>query len=323
MLPLDAARRSLTPADIASRLGLTVRREGRVLLTRCPQCQHPRRLRIYDTPTGPWCYCYPCGLSLSPYRLAMATHGLDTLAEALALLAPGTPHDTGPLEPAPEPPALYPPLHELPTIPVTQAARDYLATRGLVPPPRARCVHPRAPLPEWAQFARRYPLLIPAYLPDQRAPASVRFWTLNPRPGAPKRLAPASPYTTRGLTLRSHPDPGTIAPVMVAVEGEPDYCRAVAECDVPVIGWLSSSRLPRALTRHAIRREPVTLIVLTHGDAAGDRYAEAIATEAGAHVTVVRRRPARDLDELSMVEVRELLSPPSGRPFHSPPQIPP
>jgi len=351
MLDHDRLLAALTPADVAAHLPGPRYRRGTVIRTACPRCGPPKpRLHVYATSQGPRAKCHVCGYFASPANLIRDALGLPNATEALKLLVPHAPLDTRDLPPIPPPePPRYPDLSALPLIPLTAEDVEIFSRRGLVPPPRARSLHPTATLPEWAAHLRpHYTCTLPVYAPHTPTPTSTRHWRRTPHPTAPKRLPPKG-YSTRDLTLRTHPDPHTPHRVTLLTEGEPDYCRAAmwaaAWCrtrtiPVPVIGWLSGSRLPAYLTAAAPPAEPptrpatasatvqapypsaahapaatpppsataapLTVLVATHPDQAGDRYADTIRDQAGPHVTVIRTRPPRDLDECTVGELDEL-----------------
>ncbi|MES1188661.1 MAG: CHC2 zinc finger domain-containing protein [Myxococcales bacterium] len=121
---------------------------------------------------------------------------------------------------------------------------------------------------------------------------SVRAWRLGDG-SSPKRLPPAG-HKAAGLVmanlvalrlLRGQPAPKQI----VIVEGEPDHLvRSIASPDLPVIGVLSGSW-------HAGYAERIPwgaeVVIRTHNDQAGDRYAEQIIATMRQRARVWRSQP--------------------------------
>ncbi|HEX2873568.1 MAG TPA: CHC2 zinc finger domain-containing protein [Polyangiaceae bacterium] len=121
---------------------------------------------------------------------------------------------------------------------------------------------------------------------------SVRAWRVGDG-SSPKRLPPAG-HKAAGLVLanylgarllRGEPAPKRI----VIVEGEPDHLvRSIASPDLPVIGVLSGSWHPGYAERIPWGAE---VVIRTHNDQAGDRYAEQIITTIRQRARVWRSQP--------------------------------
>lgn len=121
---------------------------------------------------------------------------------------------------------------------------------------------------------------------------SLRAWRLGDG-SSPKRLPPAG-HKAAGLVLanrlgvrllRGEPAPKRI----VVVEGEPDHLvRSIASPDLPVIGVLSGSWHPGYADRIPWGAE---VVIRTHNDQAGNRYAEQIIATIRHRARVWRSQP--------------------------------
>lgn len=151
----------------------------------------------------------------------------------------------------------------------------------------ARAITQYTDHPVWARYrgdadeARRWvdtghSVILPVYDHDAKM-RSVRAWRIVRGDDAPKRLPPAGCKATglvlaNGLALRMLR--GETGPCrVVIVEGEPDYLSVATRWHVAVIGVLSGSwsedfagRLPFG----------VSVVIRTHCDKAGDRYADTV-----------------------------------------------
>lgn len=167
----------------------------------------------------------------------------------------------------------------------------YLAGRAIPPADVAardllRAVAPGARLPRWARYrgdqeASRtwlesgHRLLVRVW--DAAGEwRSVRAWRITDDP-TPKRLPPAG-HLARGLVLasatavemlRGHWGPCRI----VVAEGEPDWCLWSARTRDPVLGVLSGSWTPELAARIPFGSE---VVIRTHCDVAGEKYARAV-----------------------------------------------
>jgi len=153
-------------------------------------------------------------------------------------------------------------------------------------------------LPRWAAYQGQtwrdtgHRLLVKVY-DHEGVWRSVRAWRVGDG-SSPKRLPPAG-HKAAGLVLanrlgarllRGEPAPRRI----VIVEGEPDYVvRSIASPDLPVIGVLSGSW-------HAGYAERIPwgseVVIRTHNDAAGDKYAAQILATLRERAQVYRTKPA-------------------------------
>jgi hypothetical protein len=207
-------------------------------------------------------------------------------------------------QPEPEPERDYPPTSEVARlwsacVPVTEDAEVsvLLAARRIDPEAVARlaagaALHPlthASSVPDWARFKGRTPsarswiatghrLILPVF-DHTGAMRSVRAWLVNGDPGLPKRVPPRG-HKASGLVLanvraqrwlRGESSPSTI----IVCEGEPDtLARVVRFPRETIIGIGSGS-----WTEDFAARVPfgATVVIMTHLDPAGDRYADAIA----------------------------------------------
>jgi hypothetical protein len=155
-------------------------------------------------------------------------------------------------------------------------------------------------VPAWARYRGKaavsrawtttgHRLIVRAYSADGEA-RSVRAWRLTDDPETPKRVPPSG-YRASGLVLanrlgalwlRGERRPSTI----VVCEGEPDaVARSIATPRLAVIGILSGSWGPD----FAARVPYGSLVILrSHLDKAGERYAEAICQSIGGRAVVKR-----------------------------------
>jgi hypothetical protein len=183
-------------------------------------------------------------------------------------------------------------------IPVTEdpAVKELLSGRGISPETVAASdlarvlhvdTHP-SDIPSWAKFRGRAPvsrtwtktghrLILPAYDADGGM-RSVRAWLVTGEPGQPKRVPPAGHRASELVVanrvavamLRGE---GTASRVVV-VEGEPDFlARSVLSPGDAVLGVMSGSWSPELAARVPYGSE---VIVRTHLDEAGDRYADEV-----------------------------------------------
>ncbi len=176
-------------------------------------------------------------------------------------------------------------------IPATSvAARDVL-----------RALRPAQPLPRWARYrgdqerartwlesGHRILVRVWDHLGDLR---SVRAWRIGDDP-TPKRLPPSG-YRAGGLVLAN----GAAREVLrgawgpcrvVIVEGEPDWALWCTRTGVPVIGVLSGSWTAELAARVPFGSE---VLVRTHTDPAGDKYARQVIDSLRGRATLRRLRP--------------------------------
>ena len=240
-------------------------------------------------------------------------------AARLAGMAPTTPRprqalDTGPLgyPPAGEVAALWQDAYPLAA---DKEARVYLAKQRKIDPgpvdlyDLARVIQPWANVPTWAccwnkSWVTTHRLILPVF-DHLGAMRSLRAWRVSrqgPEDGAPKRSNP-SKHTSSGLVLAcpvarrmlatgkapSWAVEGALFDVIIA-EGEPDFLTWATqtsdadETPPAVLGIASGSWCEAFADRIP---DGSRVVIRTHQDAAGDRYAAAIrASLAGRSVTV-------------------------------------
>ncbi len=171
-------------------------------------------------------------------------------------------------------------------------------------------------LPRWARKAGRpwgelgYRLGLAAYAVQgpSEAPQSptleicgIRAWCVDPNRAAdlPKRVAPAG-CEMRGLflacpTARRYLQAGEPCRLVV-VEGEPDFLSLATTAALAGRAWGVVGVVAGSWTQALADLVPEGSVVATatHDDAAGDRYAKAVADSAKGRFEVVRAPPERD-----------------------------
>jgi hypothetical protein len=301
--------RCTAPRALCAALGLEkgARRQARGWLVRCPAhedrspscsviCSDKGRTRVH---------CFGCGLSGDCFVLAAPVLGRDLRREFPELV-----RELGErLGETSDLPALRRHSASTParagvwdaTCPVTSdvEASGLLTRRGIDPSrvakhDLARVVATTAPLPSWAQYGNRswtqagYRLVLQVF--DFRgACRSLRAWHLGDGADAPKRIPPrgcraSSLVLANSLAIEMLL--GTTSPKrLLVVEGEPDFLTAATTYDLPALGVLSGSwhggfanAIPSA----------TQVLVATHTDAAGDRYARTIHESLGERVELWR-----------------------------------
>ncbi len=274
--------------------------------------------------------CFGCDFAGDALHLIAAARGLDlgrdfpeVLTEAARIGGSSDLLDDAPLlsvKPfnAPTPERVYPLASEVASvwqqsIPVTESAAvaSWLVGRGFAPETVAkldlgRALRPGAHLPRWASYRgdaespvswqdTGHRLILPVYDPTGTM-RSVRAARVT-EGRSPKRLPPAG-HRQAGLVLANKAGRSLLghggSRELLIVEGEPDFLTWACEVAggdraVAVIGIGSGS-----WTREFASRVPidVTVVVRTHQDPAGDKYAAEVGR------TLVRRaklyRPAPD-----------------------------
>jgi DnaB-like helicase C terminal domain len=230
------------------------------------------------------------------------------------------------LEPPPPEPPRYPTPAELAalwqaTVDVTEhpPAEGALRARGIAPGLVRDLTLARAlpsdgvVLPRWAAKAGRpwpeagYAMVVPMWGLEEASAAdrrpclvgrSVRAWHLDPSPpeGTPKRVAPLG-MTTAGLVMACPVARRLIAEGrpcrLVVVEGEPDFLSLATAAAVEGRAWGVLGVVAGSWTLAIAGLVPPrsVLAVATHNDAAGDRYAKAIADSAEGRFDVLRVPP--------------------------------
>jgi hypothetical protein len=270
--------------------------------------------------------CFGCDFSGDAFGLIAEVRGLDltrdfpvVLREAAALAgfqaetswsAPPTPKERA-----------YPPQHEVASLldectatVDDQDAAAHLHGRGIEPwlvdeLGLARVVPQGAKLPPWASFCGRpwtetgHRLLLPVV--DARGEVrSVRAWRLADG-NTPKRLPPAG-HRAAGLILACPFARGLLGgltcefaevPSIVITEGEPDFLTwATSFSDANEAAPVVLGIVAGAWTAEFAARIPsgTRVILRTHHDTAGDRYAADIATSLRS-CAVVRSRPTAEV----------------------------
>lgn len=309
-------------AEVAQRVGLHLARGGRHLYP-CPACRETQRAR-HDDRLGPvWVAahawgCQRCGAKGGAVVLA-------TLALVGARLGKGDPrwrdflrlleerglaHIEAPPPPPPAP-RPRPPADELRALwsASVSPARDpevaaWLTGRGLSPAavaPLARALPASVPLPRWASFrgmpwSLGWRLLLPAFAPCGRAEGFRARWVkpvadLPPR-GEKASAASAGIGSASGLVLASPAAravlAGAAAPVVV-VEGEPDFLTWATRWPGAVLGIWNGAWQPEIA---AAIPDGCRVVIRTHHDAAGDKYAARIAQSLAGRCEVLRSAPA-------------------------------
>jgi hypothetical protein len=190
------------------------------------------------------------------------------------------------------------------------AARAMLEARGLNPDTVASLnaarvlladTH-RSRLPSWAWFRGRltagapwtrtgHRLIVPVYDSEGRF-RSVRGWLVEPTPNVPKRVPPVG-HKASGLVLASHEAVrwlrGKRVTEIVVCEGEPDtLARILVSPGAAVVGVLSGSWHEGFAARVPYGAE---IILRTHLDTAGDKYAETVARSVAGRAQVYRLQP--------------------------------
>jgi hypothetical protein len=273
-----------------------------------------------------------CGLAGDVFHLIAAARSLDVrrdFAEVLRLgadLANVSLDEPMPVsEPAPsKPPPTFPDEGEREALwalgqPVSsdEEASGYLTGRALDADlvdlyGLARVLPKSAPCPPWARVSGAswaeagYRLLVPVY-DETGAMRSLRAWSLKDR--HPKRVAPAG-CSTAGLVmscglgravLETGGAPGCLdgARIMVViVEGEPDFLTwGTRISDANETPWITFGVVSSAWSPAIAARIPdgARVVIRTHLDPAGYRYADAIRSSLKGRATIYdlpRTRPS-------------------------------
>jgi KaiC/GvpD/RAD55 family RecA-like ATPase len=191
------------------------------------------------------------------------------------------------------------------TVEGDEPARAYLTSRAIdcakvAALDLARVLPAGAEGPSWARYrgkpwgAAGFRLLIPMF-DAQGVLRSLRAWHFDPQEDVPKRVAPAG-KSVAGLVmacprarelLRTGRTP-TSAPIDVVVaEGEPDFLTHATRTDEAsapaVLGVVASGWSSAVADRLA---DNVRVVIRTHRDAAGDRYAADVRSSLAGRVPV-------------------------------------
>jgi hypothetical protein len=301
------------PAKLCAALGLTEgsKRQARGLLIRCPF--HGDRDPSCSVTVGPdgtiRVKCFSCDVGTDALGLIAQNLGVSTTRDFREVLAEGAriaglleleaeirdgrarPDRTRASAPAPRPEATYPDVGEvleawrLGLMPGDDAETSrYLVARKLDPVAigergLARVLMP--PAPQWARQQGRTWIesghrLIVRVFDAQGRPRSVRAVLVRDGEG-PKRLPPAGKKAA-GLCLvnaaacamlKGRESPGRI----VIVEGEPDFLTWGTLTEEPIIGLVSGAwctEFAAAVPRGC------RVVIRTHEDDAGERYAKEV-----------------------------------------------
>ncbi len=305
-----------SPQKLCEALGIAdgSKRQSTGLLVCCPV--HGEKDASCSVTIGPdgtiRVRCFACDFGGDALHLIAACHGLDLRSDFKQVLAAGAdiaghlqlrdeilggerlPERKPVQAPAPRPEVDYPPQAEVDALweackPVTSddECRAHLLSRGIQPGPvfvynLARVIPRDASLPHWARYRGRtwtqtgHRLLVRMF-DASGAARSVRAWRIVDG-DSPKRLPPGGCRASdlvmvnqaAWLMLRRRWCPTRL----VIAEGEPDWLTsAVAWSDNASIGIVSGSwneEFARTVPRGT------EVVVNTHNDEAGDRYAEQI-----------------------------------------------
>lgn len=272
--------------------------------------------------------CFACDFSADAIGLVAQVFGLptrgdgfrETLAEAaelgglLALSAELRGHDADPARrraerpspPPPEPEVEYPDAAEVtalweaagPVAEDTEASGAIVARRVdpvVVDELRlARAIIPGTELPRWARYRGEWwietghRLIVRAWDSEGQC-RSVRAWRVS-ESDTPKRLPPAgcraaelvlaNRQAVAMLLGRSRPRR------LLVVEGEPDWLVAsVTWCDAAVVG-IGSGSWSKAFAERV--PDGTEVLIMTHADHAGERYAEQVAKTLGERARIWR-----------------------------------
>lgn len=307
-------RNALTdPVKLCASLGLTknAQRQARGLLICCPA--HGERNPSCSVTPGPdgtiRVRCFACDFAGDALRLIATVEGLDERTDFREVLALGaelaghmslaseirdgraTPDRKRVPAPSPAPERGYPERRDVSDLwargmsPADdREASGYLAFRRIDPVLVASRLLARvivAPLPAWARFGGRswldtgHRLMVRTFDAD----GSLRgVRAIRVRDGdSPKRLPPAG-HKAAGLAMANRAAHevlrgGTCGRVVI-VEGEPDFLSWATQTEEPVLGVLNGSwsdGFAAAIPRGA------RVVIRTHSDEMGDKYAQTIA----------------------------------------------
>lgn len=178
----------------------------------------------------------------------------------------------------------------------------YLASRAIDPERvaylnLARVIPAGAPMPSWATYKGRSWLetghrLIVQTFDEHGRFAGLRAWRVGGDEETPKRL-PQAGFSARGLVLANRLASdmlreGFQAQLIVA-EGEPDWLVHAVRDKYGVVGITSGSWTQEIADRVAFGSE---VVIRTHNDEAGDKYAQHIRKTLGDRVEVWRSQAA-------------------------------
>lgn len=263
------------------------------------------------------------GTTTFPETLARAAElaGMQDAADAIRGGKPAPERKTRPVMAEPEPERDYPLPVEVSRFwatcrPVTEDTQvsELLESRGISPDrvasqDVARALHADthpSDVPAWARFRGRaatsqpwtrtgHRLILPTYDADGGA-RSVRAWLTTGESGKPKRVPPAG-HRASGLVVANRQGVEMLCgdgrpSRVVIVEGEPDFlARSVLSPGDAVLGVMSGSWSEAFAARIPYGSE---VIIRTHLDDAGERYAGEVFDSVCQRAVVSRLAPTVD-----------------------------
>lgn len=316
------------PVKLCTNLGLTERaqRQAAGLLIRCPV--HGERNPSCSVTRGPdgtvRAVCFACDWRADALGLVAAVYGLQTRGEQFreVLVAAAElgglymlvdeirgerPRADRPRVPAPppEPERDYPPAAEVARVweaamPATDdgPTTSWLVGRRIDPEivttrNLARVLVDDGDLPSWARYRgeswwRTGHRLVIRVFDSSGAARSLRACRIG-EGTTPKRLPPAG-HKASELVIANRRAAGLLmgrarARRVIVVEGEPDWLTASTRYEDPVFGLVSGAWTSRIAQRIPTGAE---VIVWTHDDDAGERYAAQVAKTLGDRAEVWR-----------------------------------
>ena len=211
--------------------------------------------------------------------------------------------------PAPEPEREYPPGEEIDrlwdesgSVEDDRDACEYLVRRRICPVETsrrnlARVIGPDQELPSWARYRGRPwtqtgHRLVMRVFDHMGNPFSLRAWRIT-EGDSPKRLPPGG-YRASGLVLANRAalemlsGQDTAPRSLVVVEGEPDFLTHATRTYGAVLGLMSGSWSSKFADSVPAGSE---VVVRTHHDSAGDRYARSVISSLSVRCSVWRSEP--------------------------------
>lgn len=317
-----------SPRSLCEKLGLTkdsTRQANDGITVLCPlHSERTPSCSVTHGDVGARFFCFGCKVGGDSLHLVAAVHGLDVASNFKEVLLAAAelvgrqdivdeingdkPYQKRelPKVSTPPPDRVYPAVSEVQSLwtgacPVTEleASKRLLEARALPAAEvarfdLARSITANQPLPRWASYQGQswrtagYRILVPMFdaAGEMR---SVRAWRVEDS-GGPKRLPPAGCRAT-GLVmangwaltlLREKRGPRRV----LICEGEPDALSATLRWPgIPVFGIISGSWGPDFAERIPLGSQ---VIIATHHDTAGDKYAEIVKATVKSRAQVVR-----------------------------------
>lgn len=271
-------------------------------------------------------YCFGCGLAGDALRLIATVHNLNErvgtdfkeilliacdiagLSEVAAEISEGKPRANRPIpQPAqPVPERTYPPASELErfwmecgSVQKETSVKRILEQRKLDPDEvdrygLAKAITGNQWLPGWATYQNNtwrfsgHRLVMPVYDCNGMM-KSVRAWDVEGKAEA-KRLPPTG-YKAHGLAMGNSRAIALLSkkhgPCRILVtEGEPDFLTASTKWFwLPVVGLINGTWGPEFASKIPLGSE---VVVMTHHDKAGDKYAELVKSTVKNRAVVLR-----------------------------------